>query len=36
VKAALDAVGISVPVDADERARLTATLSTPRGEATLG
>jgi hypothetical protein len=35
VKAALDALGISVPVDAAERPRLTATLSTPRGEATL-
>ena len=35
LKAALDALGISVPVDAAERPRLTATLSTPRGEVTL-
>jgi Glyoxalase-like domain len=35
VIAALDALGISLPVDAAERPRLTATLSTPRGEATL-
>jgi hypothetical protein len=35
VIAALDALGISVPVDAAERPRLTATLSSPRGEATL-
>jgi len=35
LKAALDALGISVPVGAAERPRLTATLSPPRGEATL-
>jgi hypothetical protein len=35
VRAALDALGISVPVDAAESPRLTATLATPRGETTL-
>jgi hypothetical protein len=35
VRAALAALGISVPVDAAERPRLSATLSTPRSETTL-
>ena len=35
VSAILEALGISVPVDAAEKPRLSATLSTPRGETTL-